>query len=152
MAETQTTKKGGTALLGVVALAAGIATGGVGSAVINQPETTIVAAEQIDAKEEMQIAMGTMVTNLQGAGMYAEGMGAHMHLTWNASPAAKSYNIYVNGEKAANTVAVPGTTARFMLTKDMKAGTKYSVAASVIDEDGNESALSEAIEVTIPTK
>lgn len=142
-------QKKGRALLGVVALAAGIATGGVGSAVISQPDTVIVA-DQIDAKEEMAIAMGTLVTNLQGVGMYDAKVGAHMHLTWTNSPQAKSYNIYVDGAKVASVQATDGERGRFMLAKNLRAGKAYTVTATVINQTGTESEQSEAVKVTIP--
>ncbi len=150
--ETKAPKKGLKSTAGVVAVAGALVVGGLGGGYVSTQTTDPApVVSQIDANEEMAIAMATSVTNLQGVGMVDASVGPHIHLTWDNSLNAKGYNIYVDGKKVTETAinGGKGDKARYMLQKDLAVGKTYKVAVSVIDASGNESAPSDAIEVAV---
>ena len=70
-----------------------------------------------------------------------------IELVWdrNTEKDLASYRVYRDGQKVANGFSAPAYSDR-----DVKAGTSYRYQVSAVDTSGNESALSTAVEGTIP--
>ncbi|RPK20089.1 fibronectin type III domain-containing protein [Paenibacillus xylanexedens] len=156
MAENQTTetkasKKGLKSTAGVAALAGALIVGGLGGGFVStQTVDPAPVVDQINAEDEMAIAMATSVTNLQAVAMADANVGPHIHMTWDNSTSAKGFNVYLDGKKVTTTPIAggKGDKARYMLTKNgLVAGKTYKLTVTVIDANGTESAPSDAVEV-----
>lgn len=64
-------------------------------------------------------------------------------LTWTTADGAVSYNVY-NGPDVAQT----GIESSYVTVTDLSPATAYSFTVTAVDEDGNESAASNAVSVT----
>jgi hypothetical protein len=133
----------------VIAAVVGAAGGSVVTDNVSNSGTTTAPTEAISAQEEMNAFTGA-VTGVEAVGMLEAGFAPHIHTKWNINPAAKAYNVYVDGiKKNAQPIVIIGDIGRYTDLKGLEAGKTYTVTVKAIGADNKESEASEAVQVTV---